>query len=1115
MEDARSFREQEWNFCSRLGRGTLMKCVELESCRARVGRVRSKFGAAVLLLVLGRSSWGAFDTIINVPPDISTFSGVPSNTQVNVFDGGSIGAFASLGTPYLPTWPAQPVSPNSHIELNVYGGTVDYDLHAGSSLGTDSDITVNLFGGSIGEFFHADGGTTVNIYGGSIGDEFSAGYLPPLGTPSTGGNPIVVNMSGGSMGSFSGVGGGVFNLSGGYVGQGFGGAKTLNMSGGVIDSFLNVNQGSVANISGGKINYEAFVTGVMNVSGGIVPGVFVENGTVNVTGGTITSFESFSAGQLNISGGDYRLDGVPVAGLASVGSSMGFNIPAGSLLTGTLTDGTPFAITGANVSENGDTLPDGILTLRTTAIPAVIPNVSHLPGDSVPSGLHAGQSVVVGIGGKLGDGFTASWGSAVKITGGRVGDSFKAVGSVVKISAGIVGDSAAAYQGSVVDVSGGYIGLDFSAAKGSAVTITGGDIGDGFEARSGAVANISGGFLGDGFLTYTGSQLKISGGEFRLNGIPISGLQTAGSIRAIDVPNGAALSGTLSDGTPFAFTEQEGDYISAGTLTLNTTSLPTASLAMIQLPQDPAPKGLRTGQSMFVSDGVIGDKFTAGWGSSATITGGQIGDGFKAFGAMVNVSDGTFIGKYRASYGSLTNISGGSFNGYVFAEKGSVVNISGGALNSNFVLNDGSAVNIAGGTIGDGTTIYGGNVNLSGGSLGQYVQATGGTVNMTGGSIGQGSNFGFGSVLNFSGGTIGHNLSGGGRITVTGTDLRLNGNPITFDYDGQQKPINLSNDVLSGTLEDGTSFTFSGQLNDYFVNGSLSVQLSYTPLPTVPAVIQVPAQPAPVSVRSGQSVLLTDGGVIGEGFRMGWGSALTMTGGKIGDNLEAVGSQVTITGGSVGSNFNALCGTTVNIQGGAIYSLNANAGSIVNMTGGLVNILNAKSGSVVKISGSSTDPDPPGTNKGAFIGGTAEGGSEVDFFGTGFELNGTPIANLVAGQPIAIAFGSEFLSGFLADGTPFTYIPEFTSSSALVTVTSILYGDFNGDGVVDMADYVVLRNGLGTRYTQNDYNQWRSNFGRTSIPTLAANAEVTVPEPSAFYLLAIVIALCPCICRRR
>jgi alpha-L-arabinofuranosidase len=60
-----------------------------------------------------------------------------------------------------------------------------------------------------------------------------------------------------------------------------------------------------------------------------------------------------------------------------------------------------------------------------------------------------------------------------------------------------------------------------------------------------------------------------------------------------------------------------------------------------------------------------------------------------------------------------------------------------------------------------------------------------------------------------------------------------------------------------------------------------------------------------------------------------------------------------------------------------------------------------------------------------------------------------------------------------------------------------LDGDFNGDHVVDAADYTVWRNGLGSTYTQNDYDVWKANFGNSS--TAAASA-AGVPEPTTLLL---------------
>jgi Ca2+-binding RTX toxin-like protein len=59
-----------------------------------------------------------------------------------------------------------------------------------------------------------------------------------------------------------------------------------------------------------------------------------------------------------------------------------------------------------------------------------------------------------------------------------------------------------------------------------------------------------------------------------------------------------------------------------------------------------------------------------------------------------------------------------------------------------------------------------------------------------------------------------------------------------------------------------------------------------------------------------------------------------------------------------------------------------------------------------------------------------------------------------------------------------------------------LRADGNGDGVVDAADYVVWRK---TDLSQEGYNEWRTNFGRTSGG--AALGASAVPEPACLLLI--------------
>jgi hypothetical protein len=69
-------------------------------------------------------------------------------------------------------------------------------------------------------------------------------------------------------------------------------------------------------------------------------------------------------------------------------------------------------------------------------------------------------------------------------------------------------------------------------------------------------------------------------------------------------------------------------------------------------------------------------------------------------------------------------------------------------------------------------------------------------------------------------------------------------------------------------------------------------------------------------------------------------------------------------------------------------------------------------------------------------------------------------------------------------------------------------GDFNADGSVDAADYVVWRDKLGTLFTQFDYGMWRDHFGQTAASTgaIAGNATSSIPEPASLGLA--LVALC-------
>jgi hypothetical protein len=72
-------------------------------------------------------------------------------------------------------------------------------------------------------------------------------------------------------------------------------------------------------------------------------------------------------------------------------------------------------------------------------------------------------------------------------------------------------------------------------------------------------------------------------------------------------------------------------------------------------------------------------------------------------------------------------------------------------------------------------------------------------------------------------------------------------------------------------------------------------------------------------------------------------------------------------------------------------------------------------------------------------------------------------------------------------------------------------GDYNRDGIVNAADYVVWRNNASGEYTNDDYLTWRDNFGaHGGVNT----ARAVVPEPGSALLL-LISAATPLSFRRR
>jgi hypothetical protein len=120
-------------------------------------------------------------------------------------------------------------------------------------------------------------------------------------------------------------------------------------------------------------------------------------------------------------------------------------------------------------------------------------------------------------------------------------------------------------------------------------------------------------------------------------------------------------------------------------------------------------------------------------------------------------------------------------------------------------------------------------------------------------------------------------------------------------------------------------------------------------------------------------------------------------------------------------------------------------------------------------------------------------GQAVDFGPQGvqsFTLAGfDPL--FASAEPDAFVMGLRFAEEGLASifGFPRLFIPP---------------GDYNRNGLVDAADYVVWRKNGGT---PEEYNTWRAHFGQPSGNGAAEPALAGVPEPAFMILAACAVLL--------
>jgi hypothetical protein len=126
-----------------------------------------------------------------------------------------------------------------------------------------------------------------------------------------------------------------------------------------------------------------------------------------------------------------------------------------------------------------------------------------------------------------------------------------------------------------------------------------------------------------------------------------------------------------------------------------------------------------------------------------------------------------------------------------------------------------------------------------------------------------------------------------------------------------------------------------------------------------------------------------------------------------------------------------------------------------------------------------------------------------------------------------LALGNLFTTGQMEDVTGRYSSPDNLLNLFKVEfVTAVgVTGDYNNNGAVDAADYVVWRENLNTNNTlpndstpgtvsQADYDAWRANFGRTGGGGAALSAAVQSPVPEPAMLSLLLVGMSMLYCRR-
>ncbi|HEX3599567.1 MAG TPA: PEP-CTERM sorting domain-containing protein, partial [Lacipirellulaceae bacterium] len=491
----------------------------------------------------------------------------------------------------------------------------------------------------------------------------------------------------------------------------------------------------------------------------------------------------------------------------------------------------------------------------------------------------------------------------------------------------------------------------------------------------------------------------------------------------------------------------------------------------------------------------------------------------QSFSASGITNSGTFNmnGATIGSGGTFTNSVNGTINA-----KGTINStlINHGILNVSGALNLTNGLTNNDGVISGGGTISGAPVsNAAGGVItGDSFNSTLTIANFLSNAAGGIMNVNFGSSLSLT-----SSWTNTGLVNLNGSQARLGG----------------------GTIANNGTIQGAGSINAALNNSSGIVRANGGEIDFAGSV----SGPGQFQATANSTLMFLQG-------LSSNGGTITLTGGTLDNNNHALTNSHIISGyGTLRtSSLNNAASQLISIAEGNIDVF----GSFTN--NGVVNIQSGRSayfygavngsgsftgtGTAVFLTGLSPGNSPAtmtmsggatlvgGTSLSMELGG-ATAGTQYDQLHVGGELSigGILAVSLINGFVPAVGSSFDLLDWGTLSGTFSTLsLPTlagaqwdtsklYTTGVLSVVAGATLPGDYNNNGVVDAADYVVWRAGLGTIYVQNDYNVWRAHFGQTagsgSSLSASGSASVAVPEPASAILMLCGVAAVAFSNRRR